>query len=195
MDNDSDKAIVRRVLKGEVQLFAKIVERYERPIYNLMFRYCRSEQEAADMSQDVFLRIYNCLASFDKDKKFFPWLYTLAVNRANDWHRSNSLKRKKLAELQWCTPLIDTSSEQEKMLLNKESFAAMFKALDELTDTSREMILLRYQQELSITEIAEIFEVSVGAVIMKISRALQKMKSFLVGGDQLEKTINKSLAA
>ena len=157
MDNDSDKAIVRRVLKGEVQLFAKIVERYERPIYNLMFRYCRSEQEAADMSQDVFLRSYDRLASFNEDKKFFPWLYTLAVNRANDWHRNNSLKRKRLVELQWSTPLIDTSSEQEKLLLNKESFAAVFKALDELTDTSREMIVLRYQQELSITEIAEIF--------------------------------------
>ena len=101
MDNDSDKAIIRRVLKGEVQLFAKIVERYERPIYNLMFRYCRSEQEAADMSQDVFLRSYDRLASFNEDKKFFPWLYTLAVNRANDWYRSNSLKRKKLVELQW----------------------------------------------------------------------------------------------
>jgi RNA polymerase sigma-70 factor (ECF subfamily) len=105
------------------------------------------------------------------------------------------LKRKKLVELQWGTPLVDTSSEQEKMLLNKEAFAAMFKALDELTDTSREMILLRFQQELSITEIAEIFEVSEGAVKMKISRALQKMKTFLVGGDQLEKTISKSIAA
>lgn len=181
MDQDSDKAVVRRVLRGETQLFAKIVERYERPIYNLMYRYCRSEQEAADMSQDVFLRIYDRLSSFNEDRKFFPWLYALAVNRANDWHRNNSLKRKKLTELHWNTPPIDISSEQEKKLLNEETFTSMYKAIDELSDTSREMILLRYQQELRISEIAEIFQASEGAVKMKISRGLQKMKTFLGG--------------
>ncbi len=182
MDNNNDRALVRRVLKGEVQLFAKIVERYERPVYNLMYRYCRSEQDAADLSQDVFLRIYDRLASFNGDKKFFPWVYALAINIANDWYRSNSLKRQKMAELQWQIPDVGAGSEQERILIDQEVAGDLYRALDELSDASREMVVLRYRYELNFSEIAYIFNASEGAVKMKISRGLAKMKTIL-GGD------------
>jgi RNA polymerase sigma-70 factor (ECF subfamily) len=183
MKNASDETLVHLVLKGETQLFAKIVERYERPVYNLMYRYCRSEQETADLSQDVFLRVYDRLSSFNSKRRFFPWLYTLAVNRANDWHRSNSTNRKKLNELHWDIPEIKAVSEQEKKMLGEEEVGSMYKALDDLPDITREMILLRYQQELPVFEIADIFKASESAVKMRIARGLAKMKAFL-GGDR-----------
>jgi len=194
MDNDTDQTLVRRVIQGETQLFAEIVERYQRPVYNLMYRYCRSEQEAADLSQDVFLRTFDRLASYNQNKSFFPWIYALAVNRATDWYRNNSMIRKRLSELQWEAPVIDSISEQEKSLLSQEVVSNLYEALDELSDTSREMVLLRYQQELQISEIAGIFNVSESAVKMRIARGLIKLKTVL-RDDRYGKTHKESIAA
>lgn len=194
MNNDTDQTLVRRIIKGETQLFAEIVERYQRPVYNLMYRYCRSEQEAADLSQDVFLRVFDRLESYNQDKSFFPWLYALAVNRATDWYRRDSLNRKKLVELQWDACVTDSVSEQEKTLLSQEVVSNLYNALDVLTDTSREMILLRYQQELQISEIAFIFKSSESAVKMRIARGLLKLKTVL-RDDRYGKTNRESIAA
>lgn len=186
MNNASDETLVQLVKEGETQLFAKIVERYERPVYNLMFRYCRSEEESADLTQDVFLRAYGRLSTFNSNRRFFPWLYTLAVNRANDWHRSNSANRNKLVESHWDLPEIEVGSEgpeQEERMLGQEEVDNLYEALDELPDMTREMIMLRYQQELPFFEIANIFKVSESAVKMRIARGLATLKVVL-GGDR-----------
>lgn len=185
MKDASDEILVQLVLKGETHLFAKIIERYERPVYNLMYRYCRSEEEAADLSQDVFLRVYDRLSSFNRSRRFFPWLYTLAVNRANDWHRSHSNNRKKLDEFRWETPETEISSDQEGRMVDREEVDNLYKALDQLPEVTREMIMLRYRQELPIFELADIFKVSESAVKMRIARGLEKMKAIL-GGDRHE---------
>ena len=180
-EHGSDEDLVRRVLKGKVQVYARLVERYERPVFNLMYRYCRCEQEAADLSQDVFLRVYERLSSFNGQRKFFPWLYTLALNRAKDWQRRNSRKRRKLAELRWEVPAAGIRSQQEKQLLEQEEVVSLYGALDTLPDETREMVLLRYKQELSIRELATIFQLSESAVKMRIVRALERMRSVLEG--------------
>jgi RNA polymerase sigma-70 factor, ECF subfamily len=181
MDKATDETLIYLVLKGETQLYGQIIERYERPIYNLMYRYNRSEQEAADLTQDVFLRAFNRLSSFNRKKRFFSWIYTLAVNIANDWHRRNLTKRKKLVELHWDIPETEVNWDQGEKIVAQEEVRNLYKALDELPDMTREMILLRYKQELPFFEIADIFNVSESAVKMRIARGLSKMKDLLGG--------------
>jgi len=185
MDDSSDEELVSQVLRGKTQVYALLVDRYERPVFNLMYRYCRSDQEAADLSQDAFLRAYERLASFNIRRKFFPWLYTLAINRAKDWQRGNSRKLKNLAILQWERPNLDTGSYQEKQLLNHEEVKQLYGALDTLPETTREMVLLRYRQERPIRELASIFKLSESGVKMRISRALDHMRAVL-GGNRNE---------
>ncbi len=185
MDGESDEEIVQQVVEGAGSAYALLVDRYQRPVFNLMYRYCRSDEEAADLSQDVFLRAYERLASFDCRRKFFPWLYTLALNRAKDWQRSNSRKLKELARLRWETEPLQSRSQQEEQLLNREEVQSLYGALDTLTDTTRELVLLRFKQELPIRDLAEIFGLSESAVKMRMARGLNKMKSIL-GGDRHE---------
>jgi len=187
MKDVSDETLVRLVLTGEIHLFARIIERYERPVYNLMFRYCRSEEEAADLSQDVFLQVYKRLSSFNGKRRFFPWVYALAVNKAKDWHKSHSNSRKKLDEFRWTFPEAEGGSDQEGALLGLEEVDRLYEALDTLPDITREMIMLRYREELLISELAEIFKISESAVKMRISRGLEKMK-VIMGGDRHEST-------
>ena len=83
----SDREIVKQVLGGEVDLYAVLVERYHRQIFNLMYRFSHKDQDAADLTQDVFLRAYEKLASYRVERSFFSWLYALASNLATDWSR------------------------------------------------------------------------------------------------------------
>ncbi len=181
VESESDEELVRKVAAGRVQIYGQLVERYQRQIYNLMYRYCRSASEAAEMSQDVFFRAYERLASFDSQRSFFPWLYTIAVNRAKDWQRRNSRELKKLAGLKWEIPSLEIRSYQEKNLESKEETERMYAALDNLPDTNREIILLRYRQEMSIRDLSSIFDLSESAVKMRISRSLEQIK-FDLGG-------------
>lgn len=186
MGGDSDEEIVQRVVEGTGGDYALLVDRYQRPVFNLMYRYCRSDEEAADLSQDVFLRAYERLSSFDCRRKFFPWLYTLALNRAKDWQRRNSRRLKELARLQWETEPVRARSQQEEQLLSREEVQSLYGALDTLADTTREIVLLRFKEELPIRDLAEIFGLSESAVKMRIVRGLKEMKSIL-GGDRNER--------
>ncbi len=181
MDTQTDEYIVRRILAGKTQLYSVIVKRYERPVYNLMYRYSRREQEAADLTQDVFLKVYDKLSTFDSSRRFFSWFYSLAVNRARDWQRSKVVKLRALNELRWDRPAIENGSQQEKRLLDREEVDNLYGALGELSGITREIIVLRYKQELPITELAEIFKLSESAVKMRIARGLEKMK-YALGG-------------
>ncbi|BCL63073.1 DNA-directed RNA polymerase sigma-70 factor [Desulfomarina profundi] len=176
MNSENDQELVKRILDGETHVFSILVRRYERPVYNMMFRYCRDRQEAADLTQDVFLRTYERLDSFDRRRKFFSWLYTLAINRARDWHRRSRRIRSGLNELQWSIPDVENSSRQEKKFLEKEEAAALYSALETLPDETRELVLMRYQYDLSIRELSTIFGLSESAVKMRIARALQKLR-------------------
>jgi RNA polymerase sigma-70 factor (ECF subfamily) len=177
MNIENDRELVERTLAGETRAFGILVRRYEKPVYNMMFRYCREKQEAADLSQDVFLRIYERLSSFDQEKKFFSWLYGLAINMARDWYRKNRRKRKGLKEMQWSLPVVEDRSMQEERFLAKEEADALYSALDTLPDETRELVVLRYRYELSIRELSAIFNLSESAVKMRIARALQKLRS------------------
>lgn len=176
MNIENDRELVERTLDGETCAFGVLVRRYERPVYNMMFRYCREKQEAADLTQDVFLRAYERLNSFDQEKKFFSWLYGLAINMARDWHRKNRRKRKGLIEMQWNVPVVEDCSLQEERFLAKEEANALYSALDTLPDETRELVLLRYRYELPIRELSTIFNLSESAVKMRIARALQKLR-------------------
>ncbi len=186
MDTETDEYIVRRILAGKTQLYSLIIKRYERPLYNLMYRCCRREQEAADLTQDVFLKVYNKLSTFDCNRRFFSWLYSLAVNRTRDWQRNNVVKLRALNELQWDRPPVENGSQQEKKLLVQEEVNNLYSALDELPGITREIIILRYKEELPIAELAEIFQLSESAVKMRIARGLEKMKHSL-GGSRYDK--------
>jgi len=181
MDIETDESIVCRILAGETQLYSAIVKRYERPVYNLMYRYSRHEQEAAELTQDVFLKAYNKLATFDRSKRFFSWFYSLAVNRARDWQRRNVVKLRALNELQWDRPTIENRSQQEERLFDREEIDNLYGALGELPGITREIIVLRYRQELPIAQLAEIFRLSESAIKMRIARGLEKMK-YALGG-------------
>jgi RNA polymerase sigma-70 factor (ECF subfamily) len=170
----SDDALIKEIRGGESDSFAEIVERYKIQIYNLMYRYSGSAEDAADMTQDVFCRAYERLGQYRNQKNFFAWLYTLALNYAKDWARKRSTHEHNLE-----TFARESSDKETKLPENlleaDQEVKVLVAALAMLAEDRREMVLLKYRHERSIKEIAEIFEISESAVKMRLHRALDEL--------------------
>ena len=171
----SDETLVKNVLQGDSESFSLIVDRYKIQIYNLMYRYSKTREDAADMTQDVFCRAFERLGKYQHRERFFSWLYTLALNHARDWVRKNNNRNRKLAQYTAEEKNNEAPSVPAFMEADQEA-DELAAALETLPDDRREMVLLRYRHERSIKELAEIFELSESGVKMRLHRALGELR-------------------
>ena len=170
----SDETLIKTIREGDSSFFAVIVERYQVPIYNLMYRYSGSAEDAADMTQDVFCRVFEKLERYQTQKSFFAWLYTLALNHARDWARKRTNDERKIQSFSREFSTSETKSPGYLVEADQET-KKLLSALETLADDRREMVLLKYRHERSIKEIAEIFDISESAVKMRLNRALEEL--------------------
>lgn len=176
--NLSDHDLIASILDGDKDMFAELVGRYQRPVYNLLRRYTGIDEEAKDLAQEVFVRIYDKLWTFRSDQQFFPWLYAIAINRAHDWRRRSVRQRAIIA------PFDDDDSPeqactQHQLLERQETAKALDKALSKLPETTRELLIYRYRHERSVKEAAKVFSLSESAVKMRIKRGLEQLEAYL----------------
>jgi RNA polymerase sigma-70 factor (ECF subfamily) len=174
----SDSCIVEQVKRGEVEAYSELVLRYQKPIYNLMFRFCHSTEDAAELTQDVFCNAFAKLSSFKPNKPFFPWLYTLAMNHGRDWVRRKSKNKEGLRNYSQNVMNTDIPSDQEK-LERRQEVDQMFHALSTLPYEKREILLLKYHKDFSTRELGEIFGLSDSGVKMRIHRAITNLQDIL----------------
>ncbi|KJS00378.1 MAG: hypothetical protein VR65_12780 [Desulfobulbaceae bacterium BRH_c16a] len=175
----SDEDVVDGVLAGEKELYAVLVQRYQRPVYNLMYRYSLHAEEAADLTQEVFLRTFDRLRSFRSGSSFFPWLYALAINQANDWSRKRSRHKVKMDGYGQESTLSESPADQQTLMEAKETEAVVDRALAVLPVKTRELLIFRYRHDRSIREAASVFKLSESAVKMRIKRGLDELQQEL----------------
>ena len=170
----SDETLIKNIRGGDTESFALIVERYKVQVYNLMYRYSTSAEDAADMTQDVFCRVFERLERYRSQKSFFSWLYTLALNYAKDWSRKKSNRERNIDR--FSKEYVNNEATSPGFILEAgQETRDLVSALETLADDRREMVLLKYKHERSIREIAEIFDISESAVKMRLHRALDEL--------------------
>ena len=170
----SDDTLINSIRGGDNDSFEVIVERYKIQIYNLMYRYSGSAEDAADMTQDVFCRVFERLGQYKNQKSFFAWLYTLVLNYARDWARKRTTREGTIAAFKR-ENITNETNLPERILEADQQTRGLVAALETLAEDRREMVLLKYRHEHSIKEIAEIFEISESAVKMRLHRALDEL--------------------
>lgn len=178
--NYSDEEIVKKVLAGEKQLFGELVDRYQQPVYNLMLRYAQNRDEAADLTQDAFLRIYERLWSFRTNKVFFPWMYSLAVNLAKDWNRKNIRHKARIHILQHEAAERQDDEDENAGIETRQEVEQVQYALMELSTQTREILILRYRHGYPVNDVASSFSLSKSAVKMRIKRGLAQLRNILL---------------
>lgn len=179
MSSADEKKIVERILDGDKDAFGILVERYQRQIFNMMYRSCNSFEEAADLTQDSFLKAYSNLKQFDTTKSFFTWIYSIAINHARDYSRKQK-RSITIADTDWNQVLETTQVDKtHERMEDRIEIERLFKMIRLLPLDYREAIILRYKEQMSFDEIAQIIGISTSGVKMRIHRGLIKLRELL----------------
>jgi RNA polymerase sigma-70 factor (ECF subfamily) len=168
---------VARVLGGSEDAFRTLVLRYQRPVYGLIVRMVRERELAEDLAQEVFLKAYRALDSYDHQRKFSSWLFKIAHNSTIDHLRRTELQTVPLepesADDRGLAAVLEdpTTVTPEHRLLGSDLGRGLAESIQELRPVYREVILLRHREGLSYQEIAEVTGASLGTVKTNLHRA------------------------
>jgi RNA polymerase sigma-70 factor (ECF subfamily) len=169
----SDTEAVRRCRDGDARAFDILIKRHERMVFNLALRMVRDSDDAADVTQSVFIKVYEKLDGFDERFKFFSWLYRIAVNEA-----LSHLERKKKEER---LDGIDAAEEEEDAVDDErlERDRRIQDGLMALKEDQRALIILKHMQGLSYEEIGQIMDIPLKVVKSRLYAARQHLRDLL----------------
>jgi RNA polymerase sigma-70 factor, ECF subfamily len=179
MDQLEEQRIISAVLSGDVDAYAMLVNRYQQPIFNMIYRMTGSREDAADLSQDAFIRAYEQLYRFREGKKFFPWLYTIALNHTRNFLRKNKTSRTIAIEDCELHSDSDHIAQEEDKMCAQLDFQRLQGALGRLPWEYREAVILRYREELPMEDIAAALSISLSGAKMRVHRGLKKLREIL----------------
>lgn len=168
-----DSQLIKLIRGGDGSLFAVIVERYKVQVFNLMYRHTGSVDDASDLTQDVFCKVYERIHRYRQKTSFFSWLYTIALNHVRDWSRKQRRSEHKL--YLYANQPGKTGLTPETAIESHQDAEHLQQALAQLPEDRREMVILRYRHECSIRDLADIFKLSESAVKMRLKRALAEL--------------------
>lgn len=178
-DSRSDLELIRQAGQGDTDAFDELMMRYNQAVYRLAWTFVRNHADAEDISQEAFIRAWRSIARFDPQYRFYTWLHRITVNLCMNHFRRN--KRARLVPLPGGEPgsewqdLPDPNSAVETGELSR----ALDKALAELPDEQRAVLLLRAREEMSYEEIGAALGIPVGTVMSRLSRARARLRGLL----------------
>ena len=185
--NDND--LVAKALEGETEAFGELVRRYQRPVYGLIVRMVRNAAIAEEIAQDVFIKVYGRLESYDPLRKFSSWLFKVAHNATID-----HLRRRRVPTVPLESPpeegaqLADVLAGPERegpeqIAARGELAVALERAMEALRPQQREVLLLRFRHGLSYTEMAAVMGLPLGTIKTHLHRARKGLARALEGSD------------
>ncbi|MBN2008414.1 sigma-70 family RNA polymerase sigma factor [candidate division KSB1 bacterium] len=179
----SDEELIERFQNGDVYAFDLIVKRYKNQLLNYIYRFLGNSEEAEDLVQETFLRVYRNRNAYQKIAKFSTWIYTIAGNLAKTELRKR--KRRKffsITDLGYDDKdydILDEAFNPEKSVDSNIKEEIIHNEIQSLSPKFREVILLRDVQELSYEEISQIVDIPLGTVKSRVNRGRLKLQEKL----------------
>ncbi len=183
--------LIERCLTGDQQAWEQIVRQHWRKVYNLAYKFVGKHDEAEDLTQDIFVKIFKALKTFDRRANFQTWLISISRNLCIDHYRSVRKERETMARDVDASELSPASKERSPLALAEHSDLRemLRKALAELPETLRTAVVLRDLQEFSYQEIADQLQLPEGTVKSRINRGrlelarqVRKLQAEMPGG-------------
>lgn len=173
---EKDEEIARLVQSGDIDLFGEIVDRYEEKIKRYGRKFLKGIEDIEDIVQDIFIKAYQNIQSFDVKRKFSSWLYRIAHNEFVNALKKNKKKPLSFFELDILLPH-SSSEEINQKLENQEILRGLDKYLNKLSPKYREPFILYYFEQFSYKEISDILHIPVSTVGIRLKRAKEKLKN------------------
>jgi len=184
-----ESAIVAELKAGSEEAYARLIGEFQQPIYNLVFRIVGEPADAADTTQDVFLKVFRGMKNFHGESSLKTWIYRIALHEASNrrrwWFRHKSRETSidpALAEHseQMAAAIADSEADSPFNRVAQEEVRARVESeLRQVAEPYRTTVILRDLEEMSYEEIAEITEVSLGTVKSRLTRGRQALKQLL----------------
>ncbi|MFD2446902.1 RNA polymerase sigma factor [Bacillus sp. CGMCC 1.16607] len=164
---------IQEVLAGNKQAYAHIINKYKNQVYASVLRMTKNPQDAQDLVQESFIKVYHQLGKYDATGSFASWLFRVTINHCMDEFRkkSNQIKKEEMTD-----ETLVNSNYPEVIFLKKEKNRQLERLIATLPEDERIIILLRYVNELSYDEISELVDLPISTVRNKLHRAKKKMR-------------------
>ena len=185
----SDHELVTRAQLGSEKAYRELLDRYQRPVFSIIFRMIRDREQAEDLAQETFVRVFNHIGRYDPRYKFSSWIFKITTNLTIDWIRRKELKtvsidgsRNAVTSDEMEASAITIVSEDEnpeELLEAKELGEEIEEAIGKLRPEYRAAILLRHVEGREYQEIAEIMALPLGTVKTYIHRGRNELRDTL----------------
>lgn len=180
----SDRDLMARLVAGDQAALDPLMERHHRRLYRIALGYLRDPDLALDAVQETFVKAFQNAARWDGRSEVAPWLVRIAVNQSIDQYRRVRRRRvaeEPLAEGDHSTTLTVEDAAPDRRVLGREIGERIQAALQVLPERQRAVFVLRHYQDLSLEEIAQTLDMSLGTVKSSLHRGLRRMRERLVG--------------
>ncbi len=182
---EEDIQLVARARAGDERAFRALLEKYERAVFSICLRMVRNREEAADLAQDAFIKVFGSLDRYNPAYAFSSWLFKITSNLCIDY-----LRKRRIDTLPMDQPIDGEKGEIQRQyaapdptpdesLDRREKMARLESAIAALPDHYRIMLVLRHQEDLSYEEIADHLSIPLGTVKARIHRAREMLKGLL----------------
>jgi len=180
----SDGELIDASKRGDVAAFELLFARYQKRVFNLIYRMVGNEHDAADLTQEVFLRVYKSLERLRSDEALLGWLRTIAVNITRDHFRKSARtirgesldKTVKLEDGEVEREVEDWSANPERLFGRKDIQEAVQRAIDTLSEDHRTVVALHHIEGVDVRDIAKMLKVPSGTVKSRLARAREELR-------------------
>ncbi len=179
MTTDQETSIINQIIGGDTQAFAVLVDRYKDLVFTLAIRMLKNREEAEEVSQDSFIKVYKALPKFKGDSKLSTWIYKVAYNTCLDRIKKNKNRYNEVAIDSFTENQIKSLDNALNALEEREQLQTLQDCLQKLASKDSFLLTLFYFEELSLEEISKIVNMEANTVKVNIHRARKRLASIL----------------
>jgi RNA polymerase sigma-70 factor (ECF subfamily) len=176
---DADAALVMNIRNGDKKALQELVERHKKTAYRMALGLVGNRDDAYDISQEAFLRVYRSAKTYDDTQPFLPWFYTIIANLCRTWLRRRTRRDYRTVDLDSVDYLLIAEDNPEAAVIKKELARQLGKALMELPFDDREIIMMQHFRGMSYEEIAVMLNIPKGTVMSRLYYARKKLAAIM----------------
>lgn len=182
---DIEGKLIKKCIKGDIDAFEKLIANYEKKAYNIALKILKNREDAMDVTQEAFIKVFKSIKNFKGDSSFSTWLYRIVTNASMDFLRKNSKVVYSIDNPietengNISRQIEDKKNNTEELVDKKLTKEMVHSAIDKLEDNFKTVIILRDIEGFSYDEMAKILDCNLGTVKSRLSRARKKLKYIL----------------